>query len=87
VRREDSTTGYRTTAYVTVASVAEGTVSEWPTWATERVVVVPWDPAWSALARELKADLDPRLARWLDGRIEHVGSTSFRGSRPSRSST
>jgi GrpB-like predicted nucleotidyltransferase (UPF0157 family) len=42
-------------------------------------VVVPWDPAWSSRACELAVDLGPRLARWLDGRIEHVGSTSVPG--------
>jgi GrpB-like predicted nucleotidyltransferase (UPF0157 family) len=57
----------------------EGTVSDWPTWATERVIIVPWDPAWSSRAHELAADLGPRLGRWLDGRIEHVGSTAVPG--------
>lgn len=54
-------------------------MSEWPTWATERVVVVPWSPAWSSRGRELTADLNGLLDRWLDGRIEHVGSTSVPG--------
>jgi GrpB-like predicted nucleotidyltransferase (UPF0157 family) len=54
-------------------------VSEWPPWATERVLVVPWDPDWSSKAAEIVADLTPRLEPWLEGPVEHIGSTAVTG--------
>lgn len=62
-------------------------MSQWPTWATEPVVVVPWDPAWTSLAQDLIADLDVLLEPWLHGNIQHVGARRCRICRPSRSST
>jgi hypothetical protein len=53
--------------------------ASWPAWATERVDVVPADPRWAAVARGLLRDLHDRLRPWLDGRIEHVGSTAVPG--------
>ena len=52
---------------------------DWPTWATERIEIVDSDPEWPRLASELAKVLDHRLAPWLDGCTEHVGSTSVPG--------
>jgi GrpB-like predicted nucleotidyltransferase (UPF0157 family) len=51
----------------------------WPAWATEKIEIVEPDPAWERRAAELGADLGRRLAHWLDGRVEHVGSTAVLG--------
>lgn len=53
--------------------------SGWPAWATERVAVVDPDPAWAPRAANLIDDLRALLSAWLDGEIEHVGSTSVPG--------
>jgi GrpB-like predicted nucleotidyltransferase (UPF0157 family) len=52
---------------------------EWPAWATEPVRVEPFDPAWLGRAEGLCRDLRLRLAPWLDGEVEHVGSTAVPG--------
>jgi GrpB-like predicted nucleotidyltransferase (UPF0157 family) len=55
-------------------------VSEsWPAWATEPIEIVDPDPAWATRASALRADLEDRLAPWLEGSIEHVGSTAVPG--------
>ncbi|HEX9766299.1 MAG TPA: GrpB family protein [Nitriliruptorales bacterium] len=51
----------------------------WPAWATQKVEIVDWDPSWSQRASDLISDLDHRLARWLAGSVEHVGSTAVPG--------
>ena len=51
----------------------------WPAWATQEVEISAPDRAWENQAAELSADLERRLARWLDGRVEHVGSTAVPG--------
>lgn len=52
---------------------------DWPTWATEKVEILDWDPSWAQRASELISDLDDSLARWLVGPIEHIGSTAVPG--------
>lgn len=52
---------------------------DWPAWATEKVEIRDWDPTWAQLASELVSDLHDRLAPWLAGSVEHVGSTSVQG--------
>jgi GrpB-like predicted nucleotidyltransferase (UPF0157 family) len=52
---------------------------EWPPWATEDVALVPSDPAWPETAVRLIDDLHDRLRPWLDGAIEHVGSSAVPG--------
>jgi GrpB-like predicted nucleotidyltransferase (UPF0157 family) len=55
-------------------------VSEtWPAWATEPIEIVEPDPAWPDRASALRADLEDRLAPWLEGDVEHVGSTAVPG--------
>jgi GrpB-like predicted nucleotidyltransferase (UPF0157 family) len=51
----------------------------WPTWATQVVAISEPDPAWGRQAAELCAGLERRLARSLDGLVEHVGSTAVPG--------
>lgn len=57
----------------------EGLVSQnWPAWATEPVEVVEWDPSWLDRADNLRLDLQ-QLEPWLDGQVQHVGSTAVPG--------
>ncbi len=51
----------------------------WPTWATERVEIVRYDPSWPRRAALHIARLNRLLARWLTQPIEHVGSTAIPG--------
>jgi GrpB-like predicted nucleotidyltransferase (UPF0157 family) len=51
----------------------------WPTWATERVEVVDHDPTWAARGAQEQQVLQDLLAPWLDGQVEHVGSTAVPG--------
>jgi GrpB-like predicted nucleotidyltransferase (UPF0157 family)/uncharacterized cupin superfamily protein len=51
----------------------------WPAWATEPIEIVDPDPAWAARAAALREDLEDRLGPWLEGDIEHVGSTAVPG--------
>jgi [ribosomal protein S5]-alanine N-acetyltransferase len=51
----------------------------WPVWAREPVRIIEPDPSWPRLAATLQVDLAPRLAPYLDGPIEHVGSTAVPG--------
>lgn len=51
----------------------------WPAWATEPVSIEDPDPAWAEVAVTLVSELQPRLVSWLDGRIEHIGSTAVPG--------
>ena len=66
---------------VTRSTGTEGdkTREDWPSWATEKVEIVQPDPNWPKLARGLAEDLHDRLRAWLDGNIEHVGSTAVPG--------
>jgi GrpB-like predicted nucleotidyltransferase (UPF0157 family) len=56
-----------------------GTDAPWPTWATQPVEVADPDPGWPDEATALARDLADRLAPWLAGTIEHVGSTAVPG--------
>ena len=47
--------------------------------ADQPVRLVPYDPAWPQRAAAEAAALTPTLAPWLDGAIEHVGSTAVPG--------
>jgi GrpB-like predicted nucleotidyltransferase (UPF0157 family) len=49
---------------------------DWPAWATQPVEIVEPDPNWPGLASQLIVDLRVRLAPWLGGEVEHVGSTA-----------
>lgn len=51
----------------------------WPAWASEPVRIVAPDPGWAVVARELADDVSRRLDPWLNGSVEHVGSTSVMG--------
>lgn len=51
----------------------------WPAWATQRVEIIDWDPTWEQRAGNLISDLEHRLAGWLAGSVEHVGSTAVPG--------
>jgi GrpB-like predicted nucleotidyltransferase (UPF0157 family) len=48
----------------------------WPAWATQPVEMAEPDPRWPSEAAALAVDLADRLAPWLAGSIEHVGSTA-----------
>lgn len=50
-----------------------------PPWADEPVEVVVADPCWPAVASALVRRLTPLLEPWLDGDVEHVGSTAVPG--------
>jgi GrpB-like predicted nucleotidyltransferase (UPF0157 family) len=50
-----------------------------PAWTAQVIEVVEPDPAWSGLANQLCAALQPLLSAWLDGTVEHVGSTAVPG--------
>jgi GrpB-like predicted nucleotidyltransferase (UPF0157 family) len=52
---------------------------DWPGWARQKVEIREWDVTWRPRAADLIADLEPLLDRWLEGRIEHVGSTAVLG--------
>ena len=56
-----------------------GQVTDWPAWATERVHVVPHEPAWQQRGAEQAAELDRLLSPWLVAPVEHVGSTAVPG--------
>jgi GrpB-like predicted nucleotidyltransferase (UPF0157 family) len=51
----------------------------WPTWATERVEVVDYDPSWAARGAQERQFLQELLTPWLRGNVEHVGSTAIPG--------
>lgn len=53
--------------------------NDWPAWATEQVEIHPWDATWHQQAADLIAVLQPPLEGWLEGHIEHVGSTAVDG--------
>jgi GrpB-like predicted nucleotidyltransferase (UPF0157 family) len=53
--------------------------SEWPSWASEHVVVVDHEPAWAGTGIAERDLLQPLLQPWLAGDIEHVGSTAIPG--------
>ena len=42
-------------------------------------VVVPYDPVWPEMFEAERARLERALATWLDGGIEHIGSTAVPG--------
>jgi GrpB-like predicted nucleotidyltransferase (UPF0157 family) len=52
---------------------------DWPAWATEKVAISGWDATWPRRAAELISGVEPLLAPWLAGRVEHVGSTAVPG--------
>src|SRR5712672_1100792 len=43
------------------------------------VEIVPYDPAWPLQFQKESDDLHRRLASWLKGPIEHIGSTAIPG--------
>lgn len=53
--------------------------STWPVWATERVEVTDYDPAWADRGIRERHLLEELLAPWLTGVVEHVGSTAVPG--------
>lgn len=57
----------------------DGRVDNWPAWATEPVHVVTADPAWADAGAAAAVALDALLAPWLEGEVEHVGSTAVPG--------
>ena len=50
-----------------------------PPWAYEQPEIHPYDPRWSRRAAVEGARLEDLLAPWLDGGVEHVGSTAVPG--------
>lgn len=52
---------------------------DWPTWATEHVEIAAYDPDWPAHAEQQRNLLEPALAPWLVGHVEHIGSTAVPG--------
>ncbi len=50
-----------------------------PAWASERVAVVPHDPAWEQRGDRERRRLDELLGPWLVAPVEHVGSTAVPG--------
>jgi GrpB-like predicted nucleotidyltransferase (UPF0157 family) len=51
----------------------------WPSWATERVEIVDFDPAWARTAALECVHLQRLLAHLRVGAVEHVGSTAVPG--------
>jgi GrpB-like predicted nucleotidyltransferase (UPF0157 family) len=49
---------------------------DWPAWATEKVEVLPADPAWQERGQKERLLLEATLGAWLIAPIEHVGSTA-----------
>lgn len=45
----------------------------------ESIRLVPYDPSWPRLFEQERARLDAALAPWLNGPIEHIGSTAVPG--------
>jgi GrpB-like predicted nucleotidyltransferase (UPF0157 family) len=56
-----------------------GEADDWPAWARQPVEIVEADPTWAQRADDLATDLQRRLGPWLDGSVEHVGSTAVPG--------
>ncbi|MFB9905814.1 GrpB family protein [Allokutzneria oryzae] len=54
-------------------------MSEIPAWATERAVVLPYDPRWPERASGERTRLVELLGPWLADGVEHIGSTSVPG--------
>lgn len=52
---------------------------DWPRWATQQVEIHTWDASWQQRADGLIAGLELLLANWLEGPIEHIGSTAVPG--------
>lgn len=52
---------------------------ELPPWATAAAVIVPYDPGWTARARQFTGELTAALGPWLLHPVEHVGSTAIPG--------
>jgi GrpB-like predicted nucleotidyltransferase (UPF0157 family) len=52
---------------------------ELPPWATAAAVIVPYDPGWTARARQFAGELTATLGPWLLRPVEHVGSTAIPG--------
>ena len=58
---------------------APGTEAELPPWATAAAQIVPYDPGWTARARQFAGELTAALGPWLLRPVEHVGSTAIPG--------
>jgi GrpB-like predicted nucleotidyltransferase (UPF0157 family) len=52
---------------------------QWPGWATEKICVLPSDPAWPGKAARECGELTVRLSSCGITRIEHIGSTAVPG--------
>jgi GrpB-like predicted nucleotidyltransferase (UPF0157 family) len=67
-------------AAMTGPEAAAGSESPIPMTSSEAPVeIVPYDPAWPARFEEEAAVLRERLAPWLAGPVEHIGSTAVPG--------
>jgi GrpB-like predicted nucleotidyltransferase (UPF0157 family) len=53
--------------------------ADWPSWATEPVTVVDYDPAWLQRGTHERDHLRQLLVPWLTDDVEHVGSTAVPG--------
>lgn len=47
--------------------------------AEEQIYLMPYDPAWPRLFDDERLQLEPILRPWLEGPIEHIGSTAVPG--------
>ncbi|MHA6630469.1 GrpB family protein [Pseudonocardia sichuanensis] len=50
--------------------------ANWPSWATEPISVVEYDPAWHHQGARERDQLQQLLAPWRTDDVEHVGSTA-----------
>ena len=51
----------------------------WPAWATAPIRIVPPDPSWREKATTVRSNLAEKLAPFIVGKIEHIGSTAVPG--------
>ncbi|SIJ33231.1 Uncharacterised protein family (UPF0157) [Mycobacteroides abscessus subsp. bolletii] len=51
----------------------------WPSWATESVEVVDYDPRWAVRGVQERDLLQSLLAPWRTDDVEHIGSTAVPG--------
>lgn len=51
----------------------------WPAWATAPIQIVTPDPSWQEKAAAIRSNLAEKLAPFLVGTIEHIGSTAVPG--------
>src|ERR1700759_2714197 len=52
---------------------------KWPAWATEKVRILPPDPAWAEKAAQARQELQQQLSSFNVTGIEHIGSTAVPG--------